>query len=47
MAQHPVQRADGEVDRHNRGDLGHAGDEDVAGENLLEVFGALRGTVDQ
>jgi hypothetical protein len=43
----PVQRADREIERDDGSELARAGGEDIAGENLLEVFRALRRTVDE
>jgi hypothetical protein len=45
--QQPVQRAHRGVERDDDGELVEAAGEDVSGQDLLEVLGALRRTVDQ
>ena len=48
MPQQPVQHADGDIERHDDGDeLAVPVSQDIAGEDLLEMLGALRRAVDQ
>ena len=46
-AQQPVQQPDRGVERNDDGNLVEAAGEDISGQDLLEMFGALRRPVDQ
>ena len=47
MAQDPMQQPHGRIERSNERNVVEAAGENVSGENLLEMFGALRCPVDQ